>query len=666
LSASPDDVARLLRALAEPDPYRANPFRALGLAVLADARETSRRTEGLRVAAELGECPSGWAFAPTPPPSPEAIRAAAHTLRDPPARFICEFFWFWPLTYPAPSPDPALLALAAGDTDTATRLWSEAPPTAAALHNLAVYQHVLCLDWEADPAADPVQRAELRASAAELWLAALAAADLPSLLAARLTRLADPQLPVLLARTLLDLVPGALARTHVRLALRHAEDDRLDDAREQVHLAKPLLPAADAFATLLDEAAAPLAQRLHSGIRTLADSNTPPLDLATALVRSAAPDLLRLQTLLGRSAPAARACARELALAVLDAAIGHQRAGGAEHLVLPHLLYLLDQPASAELARRIVSAFEVMSANAVLAARPADNAPEPTDPVALAELDRELTLRLVQDQLAPAGAEVLALPALPLLGYQARLAAWVVALATAALATGRPEDENWARTQLARALARHPAGTPASERLSTALARLALAESLTLSLAGPANTFSLARAGIALDGRLIPPDELTALRLGPDHSPDGAGRVLLAWSSATEAHALYLDQIQDTAAPDPDLDRRVRDAVDYFLLPPLVARIEAALLAGKHVAIGPLVLTQAGIELETQRLLGSKTHRIPFANAQVHTTTDGRLLVADPAHPILHTPIDPAVTWNALLIPPLLAHFAPTAHNPSA
>lgn len=513
-----------MRALAEPDPYRANPFRVLGLPALADAGETFARIEEQHAAAERGERSGDWAFAPPVLPLPEDIRAAAQTLHDPSSRFICEFFWFWPLSYPESAPDPAVLALAAGDTATATRLWSEAPPaSAAALHNLAVYQHVLALDWETDPAVDPVQLAELRASAAELWLAALAASDLPALLAARLARLGAPRPPASLAQALLGRVPETLARIHVGLALRHAEHDRLADAGQQLGLAHTLLPASDALSALLDEAPAAGARRLRSGLPVLAGSGSAPLDLA----------------------------------------------------------------------------------------------------------------------------------------------AWIVALANAAIATGRPEEETWARSQLARALEDHPAGTLASERLSAALAHLALADSFALSISGPANTFSLDRSGIALDGQAIAASDLTALRLGPDHSPAGAGRVLLAWSSARQAHALYLDQLQNPEAPDADLDRRVRDAVDYFLIPPLAARVEAALLAGKRVAIGPLTLTHAGIQIETQRLLGAKTRLISFANAQIHTTTDGCLLVADPAHPVLHTPVDPAATWNALLIPHLIARFAAPARERS-
>ena len=656
MSETHDNASRALRLLTKPDPYRANPFRILGLSPLAPPRETARRIETLRIAAELGHAPCDWAFAPAEGLDPESIRSAAQTLRDPLARLICEFFWFWPLSYPEPETDEALNALAVADTATAVVAWTHAAPpqSAAALHNLAVYQHRLSLEWEEDPGVAPETLAELRASAVDFWLRTFAAPGLHDLLAARVAPFAGPQIPPSLPATLIAEAPSVLARAHLRLALRHSEADRPADAADHVRLAHLLVPAPEPLAELLAETVEPVAHRIQAAVQGITAAGTPPLETATALIRACAPDLARLHVLLDRSAPAFRTAARALSLAVLDAAVAHQREGGPEHLVLLHLLYLLDQPASPELATRISSAFDIFQANALLAARPA----ELPAAEALPALDRHLALDLILDTLAPAASHVLALPALARHACHDRLAAWVEALAQAALATGAPAEREWAAATLARARDALSPGAATLARLDATLARIALDRSLALDLEGPANTFTIDAVGVALDGNRCAATALTALRHGADHSETGAGRHLLAWSTTDQADALYLDQLQPTDNADPSLPARVLAAVDHFLVTPLVERLASAIRAGGRMEIGPFAFTAEGIEVESHRLLGRKTILISYAEAKVHTGADGSVLIVAPSHTSLPPSLDPAVVWNAVLIPRLVARLA--------
>src|SRR4051812_39185375 len=71
-----------LLAAATPALYVANPFRRLGLSVLASPREIFRRTEELKVSLELGTLETPWAFAPETDLTVTEIRDASQKLRS--------------------------------------------------------------------------------------------------------------------------------------------------------------------------------------------------------------------------------------------------------------------------------------------------------------------------------------------------------------------------------------------------------------------------------------------------------------------------------------------------------------------------------------------------------------------------------------------------------
>lgn len=659
LQDSPDNVSRSLRAHTQPDPYRANPFRVLGLPCLADTRETTRRIEALRIATELDAAAADWAFAPTLPLTAEAIRAAAQTLRDPLSRFICEVFWFWPLAYPATTIDPALQALAVGDTETATRLWSEAPAAQApaALHNLAVYQHLLVLEWEEDAATDPAEIDEVRANASTYWRRLLGSEALPRLLAARLAALAEPQLSPALPTTLIAQLPVALARIHADLALRLAQRDRFGPAAAHMGLVSAFLPenAASALGDLLAETAAPLIHRLDTAVENIAAAT--PLSTATHLIRATSPDLARLQILLKPTSPAARAAARALVVAVLDAAVSHQRDGGADQLVLPHLLYLCDQPLTPELATRLSSTFNILQANAIAnTAAPSSTARVALDP---ARRDREAAFVLIRDTLIPADRQTLVLPAPASLAYQARLADWTITLAQAAAT--QPDEIAWARATLRFAFTHSAARAPdadATARLRSALEALDISERFRLDLTGPANQFRLGPEGIALDGPFVPLDEIVAIQLSTDRSDPASPRTLLAWSSTATAEALYLDQLAPDGLPDPTLEAGILASLEYFLFNPLVERLAQSIEAGARLEFGALTLTREGLVTKLDGLFSVRIVTLAYGSLRVAATPAGHVLVTAPEHPKLHPAFDPGQVWNAALLRPLIARLA--------
>jgi len=158
------------------DLYRTNAFRVTGLAVEANDREISRHLERLRMAQRLGAtAPDGGAVLPlTPPPSVEAVTEAAQRLRDPDARLLDRFFWFWS---GEPTNDRALSLLRSGRASEAADAWrlasqNEREPTAH--HNLAVLLHATASDLEHMASARPLSQAE-EAQRTGLWKEALAA-----------------------------------------------------------------------------------------------------------------------------------------------------------------------------------------------------------------------------------------------------------------------------------------------------------------------------------------------------------------------------------------------------------------------------------------------------------------------------------------------------------
>src|ERR1700730_16349682 len=113
----------LLR-IATPEIFRQNAFRITGLPVDATTREIHKQIERLQIMEELGEGHAihSSVFALHPPPTINEIASALHRLRDPEARVVEEFFWFWPEEFGRREIDSAMHALSAGDCDTAAKI----------------------------------------------------------------------------------------------------------------------------------------------------------------------------------------------------------------------------------------------------------------------------------------------------------------------------------------------------------------------------------------------------------------------------------------------------------------------------------------------------------------------------------------------------------------
>ena len=94
---------------------------------------------------------------------------------DPESRLLDEVFWFWSMK-PDAAEDAALRALAAGHAKEAAAVWAaesqKGDRSHVALHNLAVLEHLIALDYEAKLAASGLDD-KSKTRLGDLWAKAL-------------------------------------------------------------------------------------------------------------------------------------------------------------------------------------------------------------------------------------------------------------------------------------------------------------------------------------------------------------------------------------------------------------------------------------------------------------------------------------------------------------
>lgn len=158
---SPKGLQSALADRVGPDLYRINAFRVTGLGVDASDREVGRYVERLRMAQRLGAAMPESA-SPLPlaaSPTADMIAEAAQRLRDPDARLLDRFFWFWP---GGDDNEQALTLLRSGRAseaaDALRRVAKKHDPVAR--HNLAVLLHATASDLDALASTRPLSEAE--------------------------------------------------------------------------------------------------------------------------------------------------------------------------------------------------------------------------------------------------------------------------------------------------------------------------------------------------------------------------------------------------------------------------------------------------------------------------------------------------------------------------
>jgi hypothetical protein len=274
----PSECRPLLEA-ATSQLYRANAFRITGLAADTTTRDISRRTDQLKLMAELGDGESAHtgAYALKPPPALDLIRDAIQKLKDPERRIIDEFFWFWPEEFGSGGSDAALQALARGDSKTALRIWSDKEDDAVhgviALHNLAVAYHLKALDLEG-LAVGQAAGAERQQEAAHCWSEAfkrwerLAVDDqLWERVNARIRQMDDARLTTGFARRMRATLPQALDKINAELALAYAENGNMEMTRMHVEFMRASNQGLDDVEKTAQLILAPATTRLREQIQ---------------------------------------------------------------------------------------------------------------------------------------------------------------------------------------------------------------------------------------------------------------------------------------------------------------------------------------------------------------------------------------------------------------
>ena len=358
--------------MARPDIYDGNPFRVLGLSVLAGTREVVKRVDELKLAEEFGAGAPEWSFAPPEALTVEQIRSAAKDLKEPAARLIQEFFWFWPENYPEDSTgDEGLGHLERGETAQAVEYWQGAAMQGqlAALHNMAVCYHRQALELERQVEPPEEELIQIWFKALRFWEKIGGDDALWMRVRGRVKKMADARVTDEFVTQLRATLPEALAKISAVLALSHGRQGRANRASLHAALVTHIHGDTAGARRALEEYAGPTARRIEARsaeaeTRLASAAGTGQAE-AVALLRACDEDLRLIELLCGRTADYYVEVSHGLVDTALDCMVGYQRETYDDFGCLPVLLRLLDMEASPELKARVAQTFEAVYKNAL-------------------------------------------------------------------------------------------------------------------------------------------------------------------------------------------------------------------------------------------------------------------------------------------------------------
>lgn len=215
--------------------YKKNAFRLLQIPTLSTDREITRRKQILEISRKTqAPIPDGPCkiFPIVPDENHLDINNLVDSLRDPVRRFYQEFFWFWPLSIEKNSTDPGLLALSNGFIDRAREIWagnySDPRDYAISLHNLAVLNHFMVLDnnFIREQNAPPNWKEVYK-----VWGDLSVLTDFWSIQQEKIREVNDPRLTYENVNKLRQSALSIIAFTNAQEAIRLAEKDRFEDAK---------------------------------------------------------------------------------------------------------------------------------------------------------------------------------------------------------------------------------------------------------------------------------------------------------------------------------------------------------------------------------------------------------------------------------------------------
>ncbi|HEY0323488.1 MAG TPA: DUF4190 domain-containing protein [Pyrinomonadaceae bacterium] len=330
---------QFLREQAQPELYRLNPFRVLGVSIYASEREIKKQGELLKMMIKRGGGGGGNGSSRTKGPLPldavpdeHAVRDATQRLLNLEHRIVDELFWLWPQSPEQAKTDEALNALFSNDHNAATALWAaqirKPDNEGVAVHNLAILNHALALDLECN-AGGAGKAAEGKdyywQKAFHYWHLLLETEEFWGRFNSRLRELNDPRLTPGVGRRLRLALPEALLSINARLAAQATEEGRKSEADRHFVLMRQSGFASEALEDSAKQAVEPICAQIEKLCREAyaqAEANPPQADTATKnLLRDVKPLLETVDSLLPAGNSARDTAHDAAATNILDCAI---------------------------------------------------------------------------------------------------------------------------------------------------------------------------------------------------------------------------------------------------------------------------------------------------------------------------------------------------------
>ena len=642
-----------LLEMARPNIYDKNPFRMLGLTVLAGPRDVAKRVDELKLAEEFGAGPPGWSFAPAQALTVEQIRAAAQALKEPVSRFVQEFFWFWPENFPEDSAgDIAMELFERGETAQVVEYWQGAAMQGqlVALHNLAVYYHRQALELELHEAPPEDELIQIWFKALRYWEKISGDEALWVRLRTRVKKLADARLIDEFVTQMRATLPEALAKICASLALDHGRQGWSNRASLHAALVTHIHGDTSGARRALEEHAAPTAKRIEArsveAEKRIDQQLSGGLAEAVALLRHCDEDLRLIELLCGRTADYYVEVSHGLVDTALDCVVGYQRETHDDFRCLPVLLRLLDMAASPELKERVTQTFGAVYENALAGTRPPFGSNDSEGDVSL---NGAKAFQLILDEILP-GLDQLGLGDASKQAYAARAA---LLLKDLAIEAGlEREDLELAMRAFEAALAL-PIGDELRESIESDRAHLqrdyAERKEKELQVESEGSRLIVNRHGIYLNDRRVAPKELSGLRHGVLLAPEsGEASYVIAWrSTAGEEFEVNRTNLLPASSYVEEHYRRMLDSIYFFIAPSLIERLVEEIRVGQEVFLGKAQFRADGVMLPGQPSRFWRKDE-PISYARLETSIDGdRLIVSSKDNPRQAEAYDVASVWNA-------------------
>jgi len=372
LKRESEEIAALLLSHAGPDLYSKNPFRVLGVSVQDGNREIIKRSDKLKISAELRLIEASPCLSPERPDQ-ELCRQAVRELSDPRIRFLREFFWFWPEKYPEDVKDPALAAVAERRREDAISTWCSrlACNSSASLHNLAIYFHCLVIDWESKDVEAPMSELLVWRAAVKYWKAVIASEEVWEMLGQRSRAGENASILANAATELRQSLPDLLAKTGADLAVKAALRGNLERAKALAELAQAFHSNPEDARRVHLLALEPLTTKLklrQDQFRQQVKQNPKKsLEAVRSFLQESEGDLDIIRVFCGDATDRFREFNLSVSTDALEALIAYQRSTKDDLGCLPYFIHLQDRSLSPELTGRAGKAFEVMQENALAA-----------------------------------------------------------------------------------------------------------------------------------------------------------------------------------------------------------------------------------------------------------------------------------------------------------